>query len=108
LDVFTAVRNHPIKSTHPSETAVWRDDADMAPAPKADRDDGRRTDDFVFVRGIHRADPGSGIQRPLAISIIAGLIIRYPFVLLGMPVLIGLTQRDKAASHDALEVEEFA
>jgi multidrug efflux pump subunit AcrB len=49
---------------------------------------------------------GSGIQQPLAISIIAGLIIQYPLVLLAMPVLIGLTQRHKAASDDALMLGE--
>jgi len=34
---------------------------------------------------------GSAIQQPLAISIIAGLILQFPLVLLAMPVLIGLT-----------------
>jgi multidrug efflux pump subunit AcrB len=34
---------------------------------------------------------GSAIQQPLAIAIIAGLILQFPLVLLGMPVLIGLT-----------------
>ena len=34
---------------------------------------------------------GSGIQQPLAISIIAGLLLQFPLVLLAMPVLIGLT-----------------
>ncbi|PPQ30477.1 efflux RND transporter permease subunit [Rhodopila globiformis] len=34
---------------------------------------------------------GSGIQQPLAIAIIAGLLLQFPLVLLAMPVLIGLT-----------------
>jgi len=34
---------------------------------------------------------GSAIQQPLAISIIAGLLLQFPLVLLAMPVLIGLT-----------------
>ena len=37
---------------------------------------------------------GSQIQQPLAISIIAGLLLQYPLVLVAMPVLIGLTQRE--------------
>ena len=34
---------------------------------------------------------GSGIQQPLAIAIIAGLLLQYPLVLLAMPVLTRLT-----------------
>lgn len=34
---------------------------------------------------------GSGMQQPLAIAIISGLIAEFPLVLLAMPVLIGLT-----------------
>lgn len=34
---------------------------------------------------------GSGMQQPLAIAIISGLIVEFPLVLLAMPVLIGLT-----------------
>ena len=34
---------------------------------------------------------GSGIQQPLAIAIIAGLLLQYPLVLLAMPVLVRLT-----------------
>lgn len=34
---------------------------------------------------------GSGIQQPLAIAIIAGLLLQFPLVLLAMPVLIGFT-----------------
>ena len=34
---------------------------------------------------------GSAIQQPLAISIIAGLLLQFPLVLLAMPALIGLT-----------------
>jgi multidrug efflux pump subunit AcrB len=41
---------------------------------------------------------GSGIQQPLAIAIVAGLVIQYPLVLLAMPVLIGLTIKDKPAA----------
>jgi CzcA family heavy metal efflux pump len=39
---------------------------------------------------------GSGVQQPLAISIIAGLTLQYPMVLLVMPMLFGLAyaQRD--------------
>ncbi|HEY8011989.1 MAG TPA: efflux RND transporter permease subunit, partial [Rudaea sp.] len=39
---------------------------------------------------------GSGMQQPLAIAIIAGLLIQYPLVLLAMPVLIGLIRERKA------------
>ena len=35
--------------------------------------------------------PGSGIQQPLALSIIAGLMLQFPTVLLAMPVLISFT-----------------
>jgi len=34
---------------------------------------------------------GSGMQQPLAIAIIAGLLLQYPLVLLAMPVLVQLT-----------------
>ena len=34
---------------------------------------------------------GSGMQQPLAVAIISGLIVEFPLVLLAMPVLIGLT-----------------
>ena len=34
---------------------------------------------------------GSGMQQPLAIAIISGLIVEFPLVLLATPVLIGLT-----------------
>ena len=34
---------------------------------------------------------GSGMQQPLAIAIISGLIVEFPLVLLAIPVLIGLT-----------------
>ncbi len=44
---------------------------------------------------------GSAIRQPLAIAIIAGLLLQYPLVLLAMPVLIGLALgragRDEAA-----------
>ncbi len=39
---------------------------------------------------------GSAIQQPLAIAIIAGLLLQYPLVLLAMPVLIGLTLRQRS------------
>ncbi|MDE1918527.1 MAG: efflux RND transporter permease subunit [Sphingomonadales bacterium] len=38
---------------------------------------------------------GSGIQQPLAIAIIAGLLLQYPLVLLAMPVLVSLTGREE-------------
>jgi multidrug efflux pump subunit AcrB len=41
---------------------------------------------------------GSGIQQPLAIAIIAGLVIQFPLVLVAMPVLIGLTIKERPAS----------
>ena len=34
---------------------------------------------------------GSGIQQPLAIAIISGLLLQYPLVLLAMPILVGFT-----------------
>ena len=34
---------------------------------------------------------GSGMQQPLAVAIIAGLLLQFPLVLLVMPVVIGLT-----------------
>jgi multidrug efflux pump subunit AcrB len=40
---------------------------------------------------------GSAIQQPLAISIIAGLLLQFPLVLLAMPALIGLTLPRKTA-----------
>jgi multidrug efflux pump subunit AcrB len=41
---------------------------------------------------------GSGIQQPLAIAIIAGLLLQYPLVLLAMPVLVRLTLPGTAPS----------
>jgi multidrug efflux pump subunit AcrB len=40
---------------------------------------------------------GSGDQmlQPLAIAIIAGIIVQLPLVLIAMPIVIGLTVRDK-------------
>jgi multidrug efflux pump subunit AcrB len=40
---------------------------------------------------------GSGDQmlQPLAIAIIAGILIQLPLVLVAMPVVVGLTVRDK-------------
>ena len=42
---------------------------------------------------------GSGDQmlQPLAIAIIAGVIVQLPLVLLAMPVVLGLTERSRAA-----------
>jgi hypothetical protein len=37
--------------------------------------------------------PGSSIQQPLASSIIAGLLLQFPTVLLAMPVLLSFTMR---------------
>ena len=37
--------------------------------------------------------PGSSIQQPLALSIIAGLVLQFPTVLLAMPVLLSFTMR---------------
>ncbi len=48
--------------------------------------------------------PGSGIQQPLALSIIAGLILQFPTVLLAMPVLISFTlprERRGAGAEEA-------
>jgi CzcA family heavy metal efflux pump len=42
--------------------------------------------------------PGSGIQQPLALSIIAGLLLQFPTVLLAMPVLISFTVRNARTS----------
>ena len=39
---------------------------------------------------------GAGIQQPLAIAIIAGLLLQYPLVLLAMPVLVRLTTGRRA------------
>jgi multidrug efflux pump subunit AcrB len=36
---------------------------------------------------------GSGIQQPLAIAIVGGLLVQYPLVLLGLPVAIGAVER---------------
>jgi len=45
---------------------------------------------------------GSGMQQPLAIAIISGLMVEFPLVLLAIPVLIGLTlprvDRDEGAA----------
>jgi multidrug efflux pump subunit AcrB len=35
--------------------------------------------------------PGISVQQPLAIAIIAGLLLQFPLVVLAPPVLIGLT-----------------
>jgi multidrug efflux pump subunit AcrB len=48
---------------------------------------------------------GSAIQQPLAISIIAGLLLQFPLVLLVMPVLIGLTLRSHAHDNPPAAVE---
>jgi multidrug efflux pump subunit AcrB len=36
---------------------------------------------------------GSGIQQPLAIAIVGGLLVEYPLVLLGLPIAIGFATR---------------
>jgi multidrug efflux pump subunit AcrB len=36
---------------------------------------------------------GSGMQQPLAIAIVGGLLVQYPLVLLGLPVAIGTVER---------------
>jgi multidrug efflux pump subunit AcrB len=41
---------------------------------------------------------GSAMQQPLAIAIISGLLLQFPLVLLAMPVMIGLTVREKAVT----------
>jgi CzcA family heavy metal efflux pump len=48
--------------------------------------------------------PGSGIQQPLALSIIAGLLLQFPTVLLAMPVLISLTVPREHRSADLAAV----
>ncbi len=51
--------------------------------------------------------PGSGIQQPLALSIIAGLMLQFPTVLLAMPVLISFTvRRDQRATTPASGVPQ--
>jgi multidrug efflux pump subunit AcrB len=44
---------------------------------------------------------GSGMQQPLAVAIISGLLLQFPLVLLAMPVLIGLTVPRRAETADA-------
>ncbi len=48
---------------------------------------------------------GSAIQQPLAIAIIAGLLLQFPAVLLAMPVLIGLTVRKPKQAPAAASAE---
>jgi len=43
---------------------------------------------------------GAGMQQPLAIAIIAGLLVQFPIVLLVLPVLIGLLPDRRAAGAD--------
>ena len=43
--------------------------------------------------------PGAGMQQPLAIAIIAGLIVQYPLVLLAMPVVMGLALHGRYQDH---------
>jgi multidrug efflux pump subunit AcrB len=53
--------------------------------------------------------PGSGIQQPLALSIIAGLLLQFPTVLLAMPVLISFTvRRDHVTTTPATAVPQPA
>ncbi len=44
---------------------------------------------------------GSGIQQPLAIAIIAGLLLQYPLVLLAMPILVARADRNAPAPTPA-------
>jgi multidrug efflux pump subunit AcrB len=48
---------------------------------------------------------GSGDQmlQPLAIAIMSGIVVQLPLVLLAMPVLIGLTTREKAGARRAVQ-----
>jgi CzcA family heavy metal efflux pump len=50
--------------------------------------------------------PGSGIQQPLALSIIAGLLLQFPTVLLAMPVLISFTMRRQPRETGAAGVPQ--
>jgi CzcA family heavy metal efflux pump len=50
--------------------------------------------------------PGSGIQQPLALSIIAGLLLQFPTVLLAMPVLISFTMRRRPRETGAAGVPQ--
>jgi multidrug efflux pump subunit AcrB len=52
--------------------------------------------------------PGSGIQQPLALSIIAGLLLQIPTVLLAMPVLLSFTMRREPRAALAAEVPQAA
>jgi multidrug efflux pump subunit AcrB len=52
--------------------------------------------------------PGSGIQQPLALSIIAGLLLQFPTVLLAMPVLLSFTMRREPQALLAAEVPQAA
>src|SRR6266567_4097787 len=55
------------------------------------------------------ATPGSGVQQPLALSIIAGLLLQFPTVLLAMPVLISFTVRhDHVTTSPARRVPQPA
>lgn len=45
---------------------------------------------------------GAGMQQPLAIAIIAGLLVQYPIVLLALPVLIGLLPRRRNGGVEAI------
>ena len=49
---------------------------------------------------------GSGMQQPLAVAIISGLMVEFPLVLLAIPVLIGLTlpRNDPASGAVAEEI----
>jgi multidrug efflux pump subunit AcrB len=41
---------------------------------------------------------GAGMQQPLAIAIISGLLVQFPLVLLALPVMLWLAQRSQAAN----------
>ena len=51
--------------------------------------DSRSSNDVVYRMCV--LESSAGMQQPLAIAIISGLMAQFPLVLLAMPVLIGLT-----------------
>ena len=42
---------------------------------------------------------GAGMQQPLAIAIISGLLVQFPLVLLALPVILWVAQRSQAANE---------
>ena len=45
---------------------------------------------------------GAGMQQPLAIAIISGLLVQFPLVLLALPVMLWLAQRSQAANDSII------